>query len=147
MNANYYFSRQFNTKLSTPFIYLWNKIFAIKLENWYDPGHAVSLLEKWCKNKYFTICVDFDEYESGFKSIRRLFVTIIIKIILLISAIRWLMLVIISPSTNKLRLQRLLCDPIYMMGNPQLVGLFGFLTIISTIMITMVICIYEYTNK
>ena len=61
MNANDYFHRQSNTKVSTFVIYLLNKIFAIKLENWYDPGHAVSLLEKWCKNTYFTICVDFDE--------------------------------------------------------------------------------------
>ena len=128
MNSNDYFHRKSKTKLSTFVIYLMNKIFAIKLENWYDPGHAISLLEKWCKNTYFTICVHFDEYESGFKNIRRLVVIIIINIITFISAIRCLMFAIISPSTNstnKLWLQRLLCDPTYMMGNSQLIGLIG----------------------
>src|ERR1700754_3151278 len=120
MNANDYFHRQSNIKLSALVINLLNKIFAINLENWYDPGHAVSLLEMWCKNTYFTICVDFDEYESGFKSIRRLFVIIIIKIISFIFAIRCLMCAMISPSTNsinKLWIQRLLSDPTYMLGN------------------------------
>src|SRR3984885_8822384 len=144
MNANAYFHRKSNTKLSTLVIYLRNKIFDINLKNLYDPGHAVSLLEKWCKNTYFTICVDFDEYESGFKSIRRLVVIIIINIISFIFAIKCLMIVIISPSTNstnKLWIQRLLCDPTYMLGNPQLLGSLGFLVFMSTIMITMVICI------
>src|ERR1700734_3594272 len=100
MNANHYFHRQSNTKLSTLVIHLLIKIFAIKLEDWYDPGHAVSLLEKWCKNTYFTICVDFDEYESGFKSIKRLVVIIIKNIISFICAIRCLVFIIISPSTN-----------------------------------------------
>src|ERR1700755_3582401 len=100
MNENAYFHQQSNTKLSTLVKYLWNKIFTINRENWYDPGHAVSLLEKWCKNTYFMICVDFDEYESGFKSIRRLVVIIIIKIILFIFSIRCLMCAMISPSTN-----------------------------------------------
>ena len=125
MNANNYFHRQSNTKLSRLVIYLLNKIFAIKLENWYDPGHAVSLLEKWCKNTYFTICVDIDEYESGFKNIKRLVVISIINIISFIFAIRCLMFAIITPSTNNLWLQRLVCDPTYYFGQIYLLkGIF-----------------------
>ena len=69
MNANDYFHRQSNTKLSTLVIHLLNKMFAINLENWYDPGHAISLLEKWCKNTYFTICVDFDDTSPDSKTL------------------------------------------------------------------------------
>jgi len=37
MNANVYIQQQG---------YLLNKIFDINIENWYNPSHAVSLLEK-----------------------------------------------------------------------------------------------------